>query len=438
MNLILMLAPAGFYPGAWRMPDSRSDEILTLRFSADIAKQAERAKMDALFLADAVTVRSAASGPGYPTMRELEPFTTLGALAAVTEQIGLIATASTSFTEPYNLARYFASLDHLSGGRAGWNVVTSTRGGENFSHRFADHEERYARAFEYMRVVTALWDSWQNDAIVNDRAAGVWVRPDRMHAINFNGTYYQVEGPLNVARAPQGRPVLVQAGASATGVDFASTYAEAIFTAQDELPAAQNFYATVKSSAERKGRDPNEIKVLPGLMPIIGNTETEARQLADELAELAGIDVGLSALKVSLDNIKLDDLDLDQPIPPERLPNPENVQGGRSAYNFYYNLATEQHYTLRQLIKVPVPGHSILTGTAEQVADQMEIWFTERGCDGFNLQATHLMGGLDSITDQLIPILQERKLFRTNYEGKTLRDHFGLKRPSRASTPVDR
>lgn len=428
MNLCLFFSPGGYHRGAWRNPGSRSDELLTFKFVSDVAQQAERAKLDAIFLADALSVGDTTK---HPTANKLEPLTTLAALSTVTSKIGLIATASTSFTEPYNLARYFGSIDHLSGGRVGWNIVTSFLGAENFNQALPDHDERYSKAFEYVEIMTALWDSWQDDAVVNDKEGGAWSRPDRIRSIDFNGKYYRVAGPLNMARSPQGWPVLVQAGSSDTGMDFAATYAETIFTAQSSIVVAKEFYSNIKAQVARKGRDPRKVKVLPGLMPIIGDTEAEAQQLADEIANWVDLDDGRDALSLQLNHIDLNGLDLDRPIPRELMARPEEVQGGRSRYAFYYGLAVDGGYTLRELIKVRsvASGHSVVIGSAEQVADAMERWLTEDACDGFNLQPPHLMGGLDAITDQLIPILQERGSFHKEYEGTTLRDHLGLVRP---------
>ena len=429
MNINLFMSPCGYQTGAWRLPGSRSDELLTLGFMSDIARQAERAKIDAVFVADALQVLEPAGR--YPNPNELEPLTTLSALAATTQKIGLIGTASTSFTEPYNLARYFASLDHLSQGRAGWNIVTSFQGGENFTLGLPDHEERYRRAFEYMDVVTALWDSWQDDAIVNDKVQGHWAMTERIHKVNFKGDYYRVEGPLNIARSPQGWPVLVQAGSSDSGMNFAATYAEVVFTAQRTLTEARSFSADLKQRLAQKGRAPDKVKVLPGLMPIIGNTETEAAELAERIWDLVDVDVGLHALEPLIEGVALEELDLDEPIPSHHLRLPEHAEGNRSRYELFYNLATRDRYTLRQLVKVRAMGlgHLVVIGTAEQVADEMYAWFSQGACDGFNLQTPYLPGGLDAITEELIPVLQRRGLFRTEYEGSTLRDHLGLDRP---------
>jgi N-acetyl-S-(2-succino)cysteine monooxygenase len=429
MSLIVFFLSGGRQRGAWRLPNSRSGDVNSLAFVTEFARRAEGAKLDAVFMGDSVAATSLEFR--QPPFQPLEPLTTLGSLAAVTDRIGLISTASTTFTEPYNLARYFASLDHLSSGRAGWNIVTSFAGDENFSVDLPPHDERYARAYEYLDVVTSLWDSWRDDAIVNDKDNGVWAIPDRIRPINFKGKYYSVAGPLNVARPPQGWPVLLQAGSSRAGMDFAAAWADVVFTAQATLDLAQSFYADVKARALNSGRDPDKVKVFPGIIPIIGDSEREARRLADELCDLIDIDAGRAALQRQLGPIPLDGLDLDQPIPSDLLVSPEEFHGTQTKYKDTYSL-TAQGMTLREILKSNALSSDqlLVIGTAEQVAGRMQEYFTEGGCDGFNIEPSHLMDGLTAVTDELIPILQERGLFRKDYEGATLRDHLGLDRPA--------
>jgi FMN-dependent oxidoreductase (nitrilotriacetate monooxygenase family) len=433
MRLNLFFAPGGYYDGAWRMPGTPADQLFTLRHLGEIARQAERAKMDAIFLAD----RLDTGGENFfrsPTKFVVEPLTTLAALSALTGNIGFIATMSTSFTEPFNLARYYASADHLSGGRTGWNIVTSFVGAENFGRVLPDHDERYRQADEFTEVVTRLWDSWDDDAVVNDAAGGRWTRPGSIQPINFKGEHYQVAGPLNVPRSPQGRPVLVQAGTSARGMDFAASWAEVVFTVQPDLGCGQSFYRDLKRRIDDKGRDSAKVKILPGIMPIIAETDRAAQSLAYELSELIEFEAGFARLRANIDGI--DGLDLDDRIPEDRLPDPATVQGVRSRYELLYRLAKEERYTVRQLIKVVSSsgGHLQVVGTAEQVADTMQNWFLAGACDGFNIQAPYVMGGLSAITDQLIPVLQDRGLFRREYQGATLRDTLGLERPPRSTT----
>ena len=431
MTLCLFMSPIPYHRGGWRMPGNRSGEVTTLSFVADIALAAERAGLDAIFLGDRLTVEPAEATDPY--ISKFEPVTTLSALAAVTKHIGLAGTISTSFTEPFNVARYLASLDHLSGGRAAWNIVTSVSGNGNFTQPLGGHSERYAVAEEYLEVVTALWDSWADDAITNDVESGRWGRPERIHRVDFQGKYFRVAGPLNAPRPPQGWPVLVQAGSSAEGIEFASKWAELVFTAQNGLEDARRFYQTLKSSAERRGRGADHVRILPGILPIIGETEQAAREIAAMLAERIDVEAGRQSLSSFLADVDLSGLALDEPIPTDILPRPEDVEGGRSRYGLFYAMAHREGYTLRQLIyeRVIASGHLVVVGTPQQVADKMEEWFRAGACDGFNIEVSHLGAGLDALTDGLIPELRARGLFRTHYtEGGTLRGNLGLPRPA--------
>ncbi|GAA2073443.1 LLM class flavin-dependent oxidoreductase [Pseudolysinimonas kribbensis] len=428
MNLALYNASGGLSVGSWRRAGSTSERLLGLPLLAEIAQQCERACMDALFLADNVS-----TGPSdfrqalnYPQ----EPMTALGALSALTDRIGLIATGSTTFTQPYNLARYMASIDHLSGGRAGWNIVTSFLGADNFSAAAIDHDERYRMADEYMAVVTQLWDSWQDDAIVDDKSTGMWADPARIHPIDFAGEYFTVRGPLNVPRPPQGWPVFAQAGSSAAGLAFASKWADLIFTPQPALEGAQRFYSDVKKRAVDAGRDPDAVRILPALVVIIGDTETEAKRIAEELLDLIDFEAGRADVQRFITPVDISDLDLDEPIPAERLLPPEQVQAAQTRYRQIYDRAITGA-TVRELIrfKAGVSDALRLVGTAEQVADVMESFFTHGAADGFMFQPSYMPGGLDGITDRLIPVLRERGLFRTEYTGTTLRENLGLERP---------
>jgi FMN-dependent oxidoreductase (nitrilotriacetate monooxygenase family) len=430
MTLNLFLDWFSYHLGGWRMPGTRTDPADALSVQIDMAQQAERAKIHAIFVADISRLEH--NSIRHPMSHKLEPFVMLGALAVKTEKIGLITTASTSFMEPYNLARAFSTLDHMSHGRAGWNIVTSFNGYENFGLEPTAHDDRYLRAYEYMDVVTQLWDSWSDDAVANDKENGSWTRPEEIHSIDFHGKDFHVAGPLNIARSPQGWPVFVQAGASDTGMDFAARYADEVFTIQGVLDRAQDFYKRMKEKTERAGRDPSKLYILPGLHPIIGDTETAARRLAEQLVELVDLQYARNFLAYLMGGVRLDDLELDEPIPLERLPSPDNVQGDRGRYVQYYKWAVGERRTLRELshIAVQARGHLLAVGSAEQVADTMEEWFTQGGCDGFQLQPPYVMDGLDRVTNELIPILQERDLFQTDYVGTTLRDHLGLVRPT--------
>ena len=365
----------------------------------------------------------------------LEPVTLLGALAVSTSHIGLIATASSTYTEPFNLARQYASLDHMSNGRIGWNIVTSWLAAA--SRNFGDtgqvsHGERYERAEEFMAVVKGLWDSWSDDALVDDRASGIYAKADRIRAIDHDGSYYRVAGPLNMPRCPQGRPVLVQAGSSDRGRRFAARHAEAIFTAHLEKATAKAFYADLKRLVVEEGRDVDQALILPGLSPMIAATETEAQRLSRELNDLADPEVGRKRLSGRFGGFDFSHLPLDKPLSAEDFPDPGKVEAARSRTEVIVSLVRREKPTLRQLLSVlaGARGHFTFAGTPEQVADLISDWFNDGAADGFNIMPPVLPAMLDVFVDEVIPILQKRGLFRTAYTGLTLRDHYGLKRPA--------
>ncbi|MYW96182.1 LLM class flavin-dependent oxidoreductase [Amycolatopsis rubida] len=433
MNLVLFFNPAGRLPASWRRPGSRVEELYGLPLAVDLARKAESARFDAIFLADVFYQDDLGRDPfttGY------EPFTLMSALCPVTERIGFIGTVSATFMPPYHLARYFASIDHLSSGRVGWNLVTSSSGGELFGMELPPKEERYARADEYLRLVKSLWDAYDDDAVVNDREARVWARADRIHPVDFEGEYFRFRGHLKVPRSPQGRPVIVQAGQSDAGMDFAARNAEVVFTAQTDLDRAREFYAEIKKRAAAHGRDPEKIKILPGIAPIIGATHEEARERADELAGLIDMESGRKSMEITLQGADLSGVDLDAPIPAKCLVPPESAsdQAGRGAsrYRNFYEMAVRDRMTLRQLIFESERGlgHSTVTGSVEQVADRFEEWWRAGACDGFAITPVDVPEGFDSVCEQLVPELQSRALFPKEYEGKTLREHLGLDRPS--------
>lgn len=432
MNLAVLIGTVGNHQGAWRRPTSRVEEIHSLSLFTDLAKWAERGRIDALFMADGLileTNRIVSAPTG-----QLEPITLLTAIAARTNHIGLIGSVSTTFSEPYNVARQFASLDHLSNGRAAWNIVTSAWGETNFGGRpLPSHADRYRRAKEYVDAVTQLWDSWDDDAVLVDRAAGRYADPARVHEINFTGEHFTIQGPLNVPRSPQGRPVLVQAGSSSDGKDFAAARAEVVFTAQQTLESSQEFYVDIKRRIALAGRDPATVKVLPGVSPIIAPTEREALALADELRGLINVEVGLERLEKQLGGVSLAGLDVDRPIPPELLPEVHTVQGRQSRYGVFKQLAVQEKYSIRRLIEMEVSssGHWVTVGSPEQIADRLEHRYRNGASDGFVLLPSYLPEGFELLVDGVIPILQRRGLFKTDYTGTTLRDHFGLPRPAR-------
>jgi FMN-dependent oxidoreductase (nitrilotriacetate monooxygenase family) len=428
MTLNMFLDWFSYHKAGWRLPDTPSDLRDAFRVQLVMTQRAEAAKLDAVFVAD--IPRLERTMDKHPMAHKIEPFVMLGGIATQTEEIGLIGTASTTLMEPYNLARLLSTLDHVSGGRAGWNIVTSHSGGENFGQETLEHDERYARAYEYMEVVTALWDSWSDDAVLNDKSTGCWSDPSKIRPINFRGEHYSVAGPLNIARSPQGWPVLVQAGASDAGLAFAARYAEMVFTVQGTLDKAQEFYRKVKDKAVKAGRDPGKVRVMPGIQPVLGDTEADAESLADHLADLIDVDDAIGFLQYQMSGVDLDGLDPGRPIPLERLPPPEQIQGERGRYAQYRKWTMEGR-TLANLARTAASGrgHLFAVGTAEQVAATMEDWFLERGCDGFQIQPPFLMEGLDRVIDELVPLLQSRGLAQTMYEGSTFRERLGLERP---------
>ena len=431
MHVVIMIGSMGA-AGAWRRPGNWINQFSFDRY-AHLGRWAESAKVDALFVADTVELAPSQVRSGGPVGKP-EPLTLLSAVAAVTQHVGLIGTASTTFSEPYNVARQFASLDHLSKGRSGWNIVTSVGGGRNFGpERLTDHEQRYVRAEEHVQIVKRLWDSWRDDAIVADRKAGVYVNPDAIRPIGFHGQHFQVEGPLNLPRPPQGRPVLVQAGASEAGRQFAATHAEVIFISNQNLEYLQNFYADMKRRVSERGRDPNHVKILVGVSPIIAPTETEALALRDQLADLVNYSDAIPSLEVTLGGISLSGLSLDSHIPPEMLPS-ESVGGmGQGQYGNYRKLALEERLTIRQLLRVRATsraGHWAPVGSPEQLADQLEARIKARACDGYVVNPPYMPEGFELFVNGVLPILRRRGLFRSDYDGATLRDHFGLTRPA--------
>lgn len=432
MRLALFYSPMGRSVWAWRRPTSRVEDLWGLELPARAAAQAEAAKFDAVFFAENFQVTDIA----LPHMVGYEPLTTAAALSARTEKIGFIATASTTFVPPHTIARTFSSIDHISGGRIGWNIVTSADGEEHFGMTLPPAEERYHRAHEHVAAVKTLWDCWAEDAVLADRETGVWADPTKVRRADFHGEYFDVQGPLTINRSPQGWPVLVQAGQSEAGVDFASRHAEVVFTVQPELAAAKVFSQRLKAQAAVYGRAPDDVKILPGIVPIVGRDEGEARAIAAELDDLVDIENGLRQLSMGLQGADLRGLDLDEPIPLERVTPPDELTMSslyRSRYAVLYRTVEQQTATLREMIvaRARSVGHGSQIGTAEGVADRMEQWFTEGACDGFVVSPPYMPEGFDLVCSELIPELQRRGLFRKEYEGATLRDHLGLPRPRR-------
>jgi len=427
LHLNAFIMANGHHEAAWRHPRVQPSDALSLDHYVRVAQTAERGKLDSIFLADGVALQGNAR---YNTHSAFEPLTLLSALATVTKRIGLIGTASTTYNEPYHLARAFASLDHLSSGRAGWNIVTSA--GQDEARNFnrdsrLDHDLRYERASEFLEVVTRLWDSWDDNAVVTDKASGIYADIDLIRPIDHVGKYFQVQGPLNIRRPIQGHPLLVQAGSSETGREYAARYAEAVFTAQQTLDEGKAFYDDVKARLPAYGRSPDQLLILPGISPIIGRTHAEALEREAELNALINPEYGVAQLSGILDT-DLSVYPLDGPLPDVGT----TTEGNQSRFTLVTDLARRENLTIGQLVQrlAGGRGHRVVAGTPVQIADEIELWFTQGAADGFNIMPPTLPHGLDDFVDLVVPELQRRGLFRTEYTGTTLRDHYGLTRPA--------
>lgn len=427
MSLVLFYSPFGRFNYTWRRPTSGIEDVMTLEYIARIAREAESACFDAIFLADKL------SRDGTDFI-QVEPLTTLAALSAVTKHIGLIGTVSTTFSQPYNVARMLAQIDFLSGGRAGVNIVTSTEGHQNFGGQIPDKAERYRIADDWLTASIGLWDAWEDDAVVNDRAGNTWADPAKIHQADHVGPYFQVQGPMTVPRSPQGRPVIVQAGQSPEGMDYGSRNAEIVFTAKSELDLALAFEAEMRRRAAEHGRDPRAFRILPGVVPIVGSSQAEAEDIAASLAEYYAIEDGLKYLSNLLLDIPLDDLDLDRPIPIDRLPTleaaAESTNLHASRYPNLYRIVVDERPTLREMIRTraKISGHQFQLGSAASIADEMQHWFESGACDGFTIIPPYMPEGFTRICQELVPELQRRELFRTEYPGSTLRETLGIPR----------
>jgi FMN-dependent oxidoreductase (nitrilotriacetate monooxygenase family) len=423
LHLGLFALATGHHADGWRIPGAlaRADDFPSL---LAITRIAERAKLDFVFFADAPS--SAMDGPpGF--MLNLEPVTLLAALAACTSHIGLVATVSSTFTEPYNLARYVASIDRISKGRAGWNVVTTSDApsAANFGRALPLHDTRYEIADEYLRVVQGLWDSWEAGACIADAETGQYIDKAKVHAIDHAGAYFKVKGPLSIARSPQGQPVIVQAGSSAAGQAFAAKYAEVVFTVQQDMGEAQTFYGRMKEQAGRH-RSPGRIKILPGIFPVVGRTDAEARAKYAMLRRYIRPGAALAAMSQRLGH-DMSGYPMEAPFP--RLPDSET--GTQTYARVMYAKAQREGLTLRDIhdLFAMSRGYLLVVGTPPQIADVMEEWFARGACDGFMLTPAYFPGELEAFCELVVPELQRRSLFRSEYAGTTLRSHFGLPQP---------
>jgi FMN-dependent oxidoreductase (nitrilotriacetate monooxygenase family) len=429
LHLGAFMRPVGIHTAWWRYPGAWSDANFNLEHLIYLAQRLEAARFDAWFMADHLGVLNMpmAALKRSATVTSFDPLTLLPALAMKTEYLGLIATASTTFEPPYLIARRFASLDHLSGGRAGWNLVTTSNPDSalNFGMtEHMEHGERYRRAREFYDVVTGLWDSWAEDAFVRDVEEGIYFDPDRMHVLDHKGEFLKVRGPLNIARPVQGWPVIVQAGASDAGRQLAGETAEMVFAGGGRLEDSRAYYADVKNRAARAGRNPEHIKILPGCLVVVGDSAEEAREKRALLDSLVHPDSGIASLSIALGH-DASGFDLDGPLPD--IPESNASKSGRERV---LARARRDNLTVRQLAQIAGSyGGLAMVGTPKMIADQMEEWLFTDACDGFNIMFPWVPGGLDAFVDRVVPELQRRQLFRREYEGKTLRSHLGLPRP---------
>jgi alkanesulfonate monooxygenase len=436
LKLGAFMRPISIHTGAWRYPGAFPDANFNLSHIKRLIRKLEHGKFDAFFMADHLAVLNMPVNAlkRSHTVTSFEPFTLLSALAGATERIGLVATASTTFDAPYHVARRFASLDHLSGGRAGWNIVTTSNpdAALNFGcDEHMGHDERYVRAREFYEVVTGLWDSFADDAFVRDVESGIYVDPARMHVLDHRGRYFSVRGPLNIARPVQGWPVIVQAGASEPGKQLAAETAELVFAAGGDLASAKAFYADVKGRLDRLGRDRDHLKILPGAFVVVGDSDDSARDKLALLDSRVHYDSGIASLSIALGH-DASRFDPDGPLP--EIPETNDSQSARLRV---VDLAKRDRLTVRQLAS-RLGGYSGLkfVGTPKRIADQMEQWLAEEGSDGFNVMFPFLPAGLDDFVDQVVPELQRRGIFRREYEGATLRENLGLPRPENRFFPA--
>jgi FMN-dependent oxidoreductase (nitrilotriacetate monooxygenase family) len=430
LRLGAFMRPVSIHTAAWRYPGAYPDANFNFAHLRRFAQTLERGKFDAFFMADHLALLNMPMSAlmRSATVTSFDPPTLLPALAVVTERLGLIATASTTFEYPFHIARRFASLDHLSGGRAGWNVVTTSNPDAALNFGFEDHmehDERYRRAREFVDVVTGLWDSWADDAFIRDVETGIYFDPDRLHTLHHSGKYFSVRGPLNVARPIQGWPVIVQAGASEAGRQLAAETAEVIFAAGGSLPDAQRYYADVKGRMETLGRNRDHLKILPGALVVVGDTVDEARRKRARLDSLVHYDSAVASLSIAL-GTDASKFDPDGPLP-EDVPETNQSKSGRERAIM---LARRENLTVRQLAQ-RLGGYagSAMVGTPVTIADTMQEWLETNACDGFNVMFPYLPDGLDEFVNRVVPELQRRGIFRREYEGRTLRENLGLPRP---------
>ena len=431
MRLGAFLAGTGSNMASWRHPDAVPDAAINLDYYKQLTRRAEEAKLDFVFFGDGLYI-SEKSHPNF--LNRFEPLTLLAALAMDTKQIGLAATLSTSYSEPFTVARQFASIDHISDGRAGWNIVTSPLEGSALNYSKAEHPQhdlRYRMAAEYLEVTKGLWDSWEDDAFVRNKETGQFIDPHKLHRVNHKGEFFSVQGPLTISRSKQGRPILIQAGSSEAGKEFASQVADAVFAGQATIEDAQEFYQDVKGRAVKHGRRSEEILMLPGCNPIVGATPEEAEAKYQEISNLVVIDDALNYLGRYFNDIDFTQYDLD-----EQFPDLGDFarNGWESATDRIKKVSRAEGLTLRQMALRSTTPKSPFIGTPEQVADTMQAWFEAGAADGFMMNASVLPQGFNDFVDLVLPVLKDRGLFRTEYEHDTLRGNLGLAKPANRYT----
>ncbi|MEC0092350.1 LLM class flavin-dependent oxidoreductase [Paenibacillus macquariensis] len=425
LKLGAIIHGVGGNPAAWRHPDVPSDASVNFNYYKEQALLAQAGKFDLVFIADGLYITEK-SIPHF--LNRFEPITILSALAAVTSNIGLVGTLSTSYSEPFTVARQFSSLDHISGGRAGWNLVTSPLEGsaKNYSKEgHPSHPERYKIADEYLEVTKGLWDSWEDDAFVRDKESGVFFDPEKLHALEHKGEFFSVEGPLNIARSKQGQPVIFQAGSSDDGKDLAGKGADAVFTGHGNIEDAKKFYADVKKKASEYGRSPDEVLIFPGIGPIVGRTEEEAERKYQEIASLVTIENALNYLGRFFEHHDFSQYPLDSQFPDL---GDLGANSFRSGTDKIKQDAKENNLTLREVALGALTPRGNFIGTPEKIADLVQQWFEEEAADGFII-ATGVPSGLTDFVELVVPILQERGIYRTEYESDTLRGNLGLSIP---------
>ncbi|WP_145145103.1 LLM class flavin-dependent oxidoreductase [Roseomonas gilardii] len=437
MRLGLSMRGIGYHSAAWRHPDVPASGAMRFDHFVRVAQAAERGLFDMVFLADGIGIRGHDKPEGALARSnlnvELEPLTLLSALAPVTRHIGLVATASTTYNEPYHIARKFASLDHISGGRAGWNIVTSWSDAEawNFNReKHLEYETRYERAREFVDVVTGLWNSWDEGAFLHDKESGLFYDESKLHTLNHHGQHFSVRGPLSVDRTPQGRPILVQAGASPQGQDIAAAVADVVFAAQQDLEAARAYYRSIKDQLARYGRDPDSLLIMPGFVAIVGETEREAREKLEALQDLIDPITGLAHLYGQMGDLSA--YPIDGPVPDPADP------GIRSRAHLVVELARRNNWTIRDLYTATAAGrgHRMVVGTPAQIVDAMQEWTEAGAADGWNIIPAQLPGSIDDFVELVVPEMQRRGIFRTAYEGDTLRANLGLRVPGQTLRAV--